>query len=460
MRLTRVTVKGLFGLFDHDIPFGLGASVAIIHGPNGFGKTVVLRMIRALVSGEVSIFEQIPFSEFWLSFDDGRRIGAIRGDDQPVGSAKPLISFRSVLADGTAREIPAGRRVPSQVLDQIDRFVPRMSRYLDGWRDIDGTTVSLAEVLRRFPGVIEQLPPKIRKSIAQPSIEGFSIFFVETNRLFASDEARSDRFQFVGRYDYPGQFFPDDDESAHVPQLRVVQYSADLTRRLQTVLADYAKHSQERDRTYPERLVQFLRTQQAALTNREILEQMSALDGSRQRLIDLGFLDTERGLTDLTEEDVNRAREALTIYVGDVREKLKVFDDMQLRVGKLTDIVNSRYRYKTLKIDRNSGLKFVGNDDKKMDLASLSSGEQHELVLLYELLFMVPRNGLVLIDEPEISLHVGWQSRFLEDLLGILEVTGAHALIATHAPAIVGNRWDLTVQLRGPEASGGPSSDL
>lgn len=448
-------MKGLFGLFDHDIPFNSGANVAIVHGPNGFGKTAVLKMISALVTGDDTVFREVPFSEFWLEFDDGTKRGAVCGNEPLADSAKRAISFRSVAPDGTVREKSSSSALPKKMLDYIDQFVPGMGRYRDGWRDERGRSVSLAEILRRYPSIRERLPPQYRRAIDEPGIEGFRVFFVETNRLVSSEDPRPDRFYYYsGRISHTG-LFEDDEDRAKAPPLRVVQYSTDLTKRLQAVLADYAKHSQERDRTFPERLVQFLRTHQAALTNREILDQMSALEESRQRLIDLGFLDTERGLSGLTEDDVNRAREALTIYVGDIREKLKVFDDMKLRVGMLTDTVNARYRYKSLKIDRKGGFRLVSDADAPMDLASLSSGEQHELVLLYELLFMVPRNGLVLIDEPEISLHVGWQSRFLEDLLGILEVTGAHALIATHAPAIIGNRWDLAVRLEGPTPKGG-----
>jgi len=70
-------------------------------------------------------------------------------------------------------------------------------------------------------------------------------------------------------------------------------------------------------------------------------------------LITLGFLDPETGLRDLTEEDVRKAQEALTIYVGDVHQKLGAFDEMAERVGKLIDIINARFEYKRLKFIAN-----------------------------------------------------------------------------------------------------------
>ena len=80
-------------------------------------------------------------------------------------------------------------------------------------------------------------------------------------------------------------------------------------------------------------------------------------------------------------------------------------------------------------------------------MGDLSSGEQQEVVLLYELLFKVKAGTLVLIDEPELSLHVVWQKQFLDDLFKIIELQKITIVVATHSPQIINNHWDLTVDL-------------
>ncbi len=47
----------------------------------------------------------------------------------------------------------------------------------------------------------------------------------------------------------------------------------------------------------------------------------------------------------------------------------------------------------------------------------------------------------------EISLHVDWQTQFLEDLKNVIRLSPFDALIATHSPQIINTRWDLTVEL-------------
>ena len=81
----------------------------------------------------------------------------------------------------------------------------------------------------------------------------------------------------------------------------------------------------------------------------------------------------------------------------------------------------------------------------------LSSGEQHEVVLLFDLLFGTEENSLIMVDEPELSLHVAWQRQMLEDLQEMAELSDFRALLATHSPQIIGKRWDLTIELQGPD---------
>ena len=94
----------------------------------------------------------------------------------------------------------------------------------------------------------------------------------------------------------------------------------------------------------------------------------------------------------------------------------------------------------------------MAEDDRgnRLPLDSLSSGEQHELVLHYDLLFRVQANTIVLIDEPELSLHVSWQKRFLPDLLEVAKLSTFDAIVATHSPYIIGERDDLMAGLGDP----------
>lgn len=82
-----------------------------------------------------------------------------------------------------------------------------------------------------------------------------------------------------------------------------------------------------------------------------------------------------------------------------------------------------------------------------MKLEQLSSGEKQEIVLFYELIFETEKQLLLLIDEPEISLHIMWQKLFMEDLDRVVSLGNLKVIVATHAPQIINNRWDLQIDL-------------
>ena len=112
-----------------------------------------------------------------------------------------------------------------------------------------------------------------------------------------------------------------------------------------------------------------------------------------------------------------KPKEFFQVYVKDMEEKLGVFRLSQ-KIESMQEFINSRFKHKTMRIERERGFVFYSWDSEdEVPLKSLSSGEQHEIVLIYEMLFKVKKDFLVLIDEPEISLHVAWQLRFLEDFL-------------------------------------------
>ena len=454
MRVKSIEVHGLFGVFDHEIPLVSTDHVSIIFGPNGFGKTVMLKMIAGVLTGDRTIFEHTPFREFSVRLDDGTQALVRRGVPRRGEGrrAKAKLEFLVRGRTGKALKVPPAQfpaEIPGPILDEVDRRVPGLYRRAGGgWADDEGKYYSLSEIVSLFPEAAAALPPGYRPPIFEILSEP-KVFFIQADRLggqrtreVLERELRSARSYRVAMEEAPSPVLP-----------RVEQYSRDLVERIQAVLAEYAKHSQERDRTFPERLVRFAREGQRALSEQDILDKMAELENKRRRLITLGLLDREKGLADLTQDDVRGAPEGLSIYVDDVTRKLEVFDDIARRIGSLVDIVNGRFRYKRLSIDRERGFRVESDLHQPIALEDLSSGEQHELVLLYEILFHLPRNGLVLIDEPEISLHVAWQSRFLADLIDILKLADAYAIVATHSPVIIGSRTDLMVELKGPSNS-------
>ena len=148
-------------------------------------------------------------------------------------------------------------------------------------------------------------------------------------------------------------------------------------------------------------------------------------------------------------EYVDRFSTALKIYFDDFSEKYRVFEKLITKLDLFTEIINNRFDFKKILISRENGFNIVdkNNEEKKIKLTQLSSGEKQEIVLFYELIFETKSDLFLLIDEPEISLHIAWQKKFLDDMLMVAENNTLKVMVATHSPQIIGNHWDIQIDL-------------
>lgn len=72
------------------------------------------------------------------------------------------------------------------------------------------------------------------------------------------------------------------------------------------------------------------------------------------------------------------------------------------------------------------------------EFESLSSGERNLIALGLKIISHACPYALILIDEPEISLHMQWQMEFHKNLLQMLRpYKNYHVVIATHSPVLV-----------------------
>lgn len=447
MRIKKISVKGLFDLFDHEVPLNLDERITLIHGANGLGKTAVLRLLDGVFNSKHSELVAIPFSTFWIFFSDDGYLKVVKSPVEPgepgLSSNVFAITFEYTNAEGenfVSRHHDSKydivlNSVADSTISNYDDYLELFNRMLDLEKSSERSGAESGPSSSWARTLLHDHNSKKEKDDWLKSLRtGTNIHFIESQRLVSISRRKSPHRQ--------------GEEQTVIPAVQV--YSEEVTKFVNNTLAEYAELSQSLDRTFPERLVR--RNPEPNLSSDELRYRLASLEQKRQGLQAAGLLEEERGVGfEMPQQLDATTQNVLSVYVEDVEKKLGVFNTMAEKIDLLRQIVDSRFLYKRMTVDREKGFVFTSDDGQTLSPTHLSSGEQNELVLLYELLFKVRPGSLILIDEPEISLHVAWQQQFLKDLQQIIHLSQFDVLIATHSPQIVHDRWDLTVELQGPQ---------
>jgi predicted ATP-binding protein involved in virulence len=436
MQIQQISVTGLFGIFDHVIPLNMNEHITIVHGPNGFGKTAILRLLNGFFNSEYSMFKTTPFNSFKILFSDNSYIEILKiVEELEDGDRSEEITFDFYDINLHKETFSPFKQMENPFRFKASSNIAKVIQSLNEISNLYEEKIISREKLQEEPKWITDLRCNIR------------VRLIESQRLL----------NFTTKDTYKNYVVTDNKKSSFLPT--VSAYSDEIAQVMQHKFSEYGVISQSLDRTFPNRLVQ--RQSSPNLTEEQLRDRLEQLEVTRSRLVEVGLLDeTENSDFPIQPLAIDEStKNILSVYVEDVENKLSVFNDVASKIDLLRKIINSKfaYSYKKMSFNKEKGFVFktfynssVSHSDT-LSPTDLSSGEQHELVLLYELLFKVEPKSLVLIDEPELSLHVGWQVQFLKDLQDIVKLADLDILMATHSPDIIQDRWDLTVELKGQE---------
>ncbi|MEC6881743.1 AAA family ATPase [Photobacterium piscicola] len=449
-------MKLLFGIFNHDIILNEESGITIIIGENGLGKTMMLEAINALFHKDYAFFSRLEFDEFEFFFTNGEIWKLTKLLDSEICSLS--ISRDSLIkrvkkvtkhkiyqdTDQSSRKIAIRdrkRMIEMEIMEmemmEVDRnyhfhnerafYEDRLERELAHRRMMN---------MRHHKRIILEddmnvSPPKWFLD----SIKNIRVKLIETQRIITAKEIGSD---------------------SYVNNLN--KCSQELKNMIEIATRKSSIVASELDSTYPNRLVKKLRYGSRD-TFEELNTALAKLDDRRKLFSQSGFAVkiSDSDLLQIDEKQKNLVN-VLKLYIDDSHQKLDPFDELSKKIKLFKGLINKRFKHKNLEIKHDEGLVFRSTVVKNKDgnyvtipSSKLSSGEQNELILFYKLIFNSNENDMILIDEPELSLHISWQNKFIQDLKEVTSINDVSIVIATHSPDIIDINWDLKVELKGVE---------
>lgn len=413
-RMTGIHFEKLFGRFDYNVTFN-AEGLTILTGPNGFGKSTILKTIEAIGSeyNGLLFFFNLDFKKITVDFENGYSIFIEKKDSKLIINDNPIEKdvlesiFESInrrpYTTKTDKETWFDRRrgVRFSLNDWIND--PYFKEIYDVRNDRD---------IRKKFAKLSYILKEMKKLVGE-------IYFIKEQRLIRESKNKYDEQEVV-----------------NVIEELPIQFKGIM----QNVQQDYSIVANKLDSTYPNRLFET----EEGISESDYRIKMLEMSLKFETLSKYGLSTMQEPINFIFKEEHAKA---LKVYFDDFEVKYQVYEDFINKLDLYTDIINHRLSFKTMTISKELGISVINENGKQLALTQLSSGEKQEIVLFYDLIFGTQRNVLLLIDEPEISLHITWQKKFMDDLLRIIEYKGFNVIVATHSPQIINNHWNRQIDL-------------
>lgn len=408
--MKHIEIKGLFNRFDYSFDFG-GQEIQMLTGPNGFGKSTILRCIKAFSDSDLRYFFPLPFKSIKMRNDEINK---------------------EILLEKNAekRFLINGKYFTDKIM--LEHKSPFVRRRVGG-----DYVIELWDNSEQNSSDSSQLDKNEYKEalITMKDIVG-DVFFIEEQRLIQKKQNEKSKSYWDGKGLYKTEKIGGDWES-------VIELIPDKIKGYLDIAAgEYANKANALDATYPQRLFD---DSDDSFSEEEYKRQSELMDSKLDKLRKYEISQFGK----MEAQYKAKYEKALKIYFEDFNEKYKTYEKLIEKLDMFTDMVNKRIYFDEIRIDKDKGCVVVDKENEKdvLDLNKLSSGEKEIIVLFYKLIFEVKEGTMLLLDEPKISLHVAWQRMFAEDMYTIAQKRGIKILAATHAPMIINGHRDVQTDL-------------
>lgn len=436
--ISRFEIKNLHG--NKNIDLKLVDNTLILVGENGAGKSTVLQLFYYLLSGQWSSMAKYQFEsvsmtiekkKYTLQYADIKK--SFRNIDRHILTRLPSVARHRImeLLEGTEGSLvtPELERICDRygipmhyLLRDLDLFEPSSGKKSEPFRQaLDGIRKSLNAQLLYLPTYrrIEQELSLIFKGLDERELRN--------KGKILSDQKREDTFVELIEFG-----MKDVDEAINETRKELDSFARESLNNLTfSYLGDIVEHK------YASVDLKKIKSATAEtvenILNRIQEPILSSANKQHLREIIGGVK---------SDGEQNEHAQVICHYFT----KLMAFhEELEAREAKIVNfcrvcndyMVSKEFRYDTSNFQFTIRPKGESDNSNEIKLHHLSSGEKQIVSLFSHLYLSGSKRYFVLIDEPELSLSVPWQRKFLQDIRNASFCTGLVAV--THSPFIYDN---------------------
>ncbi|HDZ78152.1 MAG TPA: AAA family ATPase [Gammaproteobacteria bacterium] len=410
-KIDRVEIAGFWG--NRELAIDFFSDVNFFIGVNGSGKTTVINIIAAALAADFPTLDRLPFKTIRIELSEvgGRKkpsieVEKVENEDTPYASItyrikeKASEKYKEYSLDEFEEEALIRRRIPtrqyrSYMRQRINRgILARLESIANvSWLSIHRSSSS------RYSAEVESYESSVDQKLEELSNDLGKYFSVLASKV--SDE--------------------------------IAEFQRNIISSLLTEQTESAVFS----------LVKSFDLEEEKKALNEIFKKLKIGGRSAESKIDKHFLEVREARDKLGGKeglDLNDLMTLVNSYrshrvVENWNKLLKKQAEILKPKATLVKVLNSLFQRKVIYINETNEIEATTDSGKRLSIRGLSSGEKQLIIILGEALLQRESPWIYIADEPELSLHVRWQEKLIENLR--LVNPQAQIICATHSPDVV-----------------------
>ena len=447
IKLTQFSIKGLHGDRNFDIP--IRDNKLILVGENGTGKSTVANFIYFVLTKTWWRMRDYDFESVSFSFGSEKHtitkseIEILYPDEPDFFTSRHRLPpklfsrLRNLVVHYEPRDVLSNRELMNMI--RVETSLPQsiIKDYLHFVLDED--VPLFRENIRNISNAIDQI---LDSTILY--LPTYRRIEKELSKILKNLDIDVDRRRNSRQLSF---FEPESEETQH---MELVEFG----------MRDVNEKISHKMQALKDSLTESLNNLTVRYLREVVFEDYAGVDASALDNIDSTTVENifsrvgtdllsqneKRRIIDQINKNVHREKPVVAHFLIRLNEIYQKQREEEQDVEKFIEICNvyltgKEMVYDSSRFEINVTQLPPTKHSKPIKLRDLSSGEKQIISLFSHIYLSSNKSFFVIIDEPELSLSVPWQKRFLPDILGTERCTGLIAV--THSPFIFDNELDI-----------------
>jgi len=464
VRISKLHAENVHGYFPLDIAFF--DEITFLTGLNGSGKTSALRLLMALLTPNIEELGAITYTHATATVVDNGHTIEVSADRTLDGVTVRISSSTEQLIISSAelelfqeakrREDPRSPIVEKYLANPVYQAIKEMSTPmflgLDRRFFIPGSLLEDSEEMRRREYLARRYwpeDPSFRNTTVAAGLIDVNFLVVSRmQEIRAAQEQLDERLRanfFAKAFEYKPSAFvgkptrlPSRGElNRYREQLTKIERASEGVKipvpEIQAALTQFFEKMSH--------VVDSLNKSSEAQKDRRASKKPSEKPKADQIVLD----------QDYVEWIVNKPQaDRIVEHLLTLEEYIENRNALRDPINRFLSLVNGFFAQtkKKVAVASNGQLTVsIKGSETSRSISALSSGERQLLVMLAHLSLnpSLAGSGVFIVDEPELSLHIDWQEKFVD---AIREANpNVQLILATHSPAIILDRVEAECSL-------------